>query len=313
MASQKHASTQEITRARAVVRQIVGHYLHVSKFHVHYLPGGRTNFVFEVQHTGTHYVVRINSDPSKLQTFMKEQWAVSRVRKLGVPVPEILEVGNEIGKWPYMISRRVDGTEATFHPQRSAIVREIGHYAAIINSIRTKGFGATFDWSKNKLSRNPNWEDFLDDELKLSHRLKVLKKNNLISESQYRKIRSILRQSSPPANAARLNHGDLRLKNVLVNQKGTITAIVDWEHCVSNSIAWELSVALHDLSTDEKQKFLSGYGISNATLRRSAPLIKALNIVNYAPVIEGLHGRERAKRLRQYEIRMQGILDLFCV
>jgi hypothetical protein len=100
---------------------------------------------------------------------------------------------------------------------------------------------------------------------------------------------------------------------VLVDRKGAITATVDWEHCVSNDVAWELSVALHDLSMDEKQQFLAGYAVSNAELKRMSPLIKAVNILNYAPVIEGLHGRERAKSLRRYEIRLQGVLDLFSI
>ncbi len=295
-----------------MVREIIAHHLGGSRSRVHYLPGGRTNFVFEVRHGRSSYVVRLNSDGAKLQNFIKEQWAISQVKKLGVPTPEILEVGNDV-EWPYMISRRVAGDEATFHPRRSEILTAMGHYGAIINSVRTKGFGATFDWSKNKLSRHLSWEEFLADELELSHRLKVLKSNQLISETQRRKIRSILHKGAVPQNAARLNHGDLRLKNILVDAKGSIVAIVDWEHCVSNTPAWELSVALHDLSMDEKQKFLSGYGITNAALQRKAPLIKALNILNYAPVVERLQGRGSSKKLRDYRIRLQGTLDLFCV
>jgi aminoglycoside phosphotransferase (APT) family kinase protein len=313
MRKQTHASKDEIMSARSVVRQIVAHHPRGSNFHVRYLPGGRTNFVFDVRHGRSSYIVRINSNASKLQSFIKEQWAVSKVKKLGVPTPEILEVGNDISEWPYMISRRVEGSEATSHPCRSDIVAAMGRYAAIINSVRTKGFGATFDWSKNRLSRNLTWEEFLDEELKLSHRLKLLRSNGLISERQRQRIRSILRNNSLPANAARLNHGDLRLKNVLVDRKGRITAIVDWEHCVSNTVEWELSVALHDLSIDEKQQFLSSYGISNATLTRTAPLIKALNILNYAATLENLTSHQRAKRLKKYETRMKGILDLFCI
>lgn len=59
------------------------------------------------------------------------------------------------------------------------------------------------------------------------------------------------------------NHGDLRMKNVLVDQDGGICAILDWEKCMSIVAPhWELALALHDLSIDEKQAFLAGYGLS---------------------------------------------------
>jgi hypothetical protein len=31
-----------------------------------------------------------------------------------------------------------------------------------------------------------------------------------------------------------LQHGDLRLKNSMVNEKGQITDIIDWEECISS-------------------------------------------------------------------------------
>ena len=56
---------------------------------------------------------------------------------------------------------------------------------------------------------------------------------------------------------------------------------------MSNTICWDdLSIALHDLSIDEKQEFLEGYSLSENALRRLAPVIKALNIVNYPSGLE---------------------------
>ncbi|WP_245433814.1 phosphotransferase [Methylocystis hirsuta] len=31
-----------------------------------------------------------------------------------------------------------------------------------------------------------------------------------------------------------LNHGDMRLKNVVADASGAITAVIDWECCASN-------------------------------------------------------------------------------
>jgi hygromycin-B 4-O-kinase len=48
---------------------------------------------------------------------------------------------------------------------------------------------------------------------------------------------------------------------VLVDDKAKIVCILDWEHCTSNlAPEWEMSLTLHDLTMDEKQEFVAGYG-----------------------------------------------------
>ncbi len=65
----------------------------------------------------------------------------------------------------------------------------------------------------------------------------------------------------------------MRLKNVVVDDRGTITAVIDWEFCTSNLAPyWDLSVALHDLSIDAKQQFLVGYGLRDSKVREIAQL-----------------------------------------
>jgi len=91
-----------------------------------------------------------------------------------------------------------------------------------------------------------------------------------------------------------------------------ITAVIDWECCASNvALYWDLSVALHDLSVDAKQEFLMGYGMNENKIREIAPLIKAINLINYAPYVErAAEERDRA-RLEQYRTRLSGALDLY--
>jgi aminoglycoside phosphotransferase (APT) family kinase protein len=112
----------------------------------------------------------------------------------------------------------------------------------------------------------------------------------------------------------KLNHGDIRLKNVIVDEQGKISAVLDWEKCISNLAPhWELALALHDLGIDEKQTFLEGYGLAEKKIREIAPLIKAFNIVNYAPEIERLAQLKETAQLEQYRTRLSGVLDLFSV
>lgn len=133
------------------------------------------------------FIVRVTPEASKINAFIKEQWAMVKAHEVGVPTPEVLEVGNEVVPYPYMISRRVSGQEATFHPSRMQILHEMGRYAALINSIPTNGFGSTFDWSNNQLSRNETWKDFLHKELKLDARLELLEKHRMLPTSHLKK------------------------------------------------------------------------------------------------------------------------------
>ena len=155
----------------------------------------------------------------------------------------------------------------------------MGRLTALIHSIKTSGFGHTFDWSGNQLSRNETWKDYLHGELKTEARVAVLDENEMLAPEQLKRLRQIVREMERWNPSPVLNHGDMRLKNVVADDSGAITAVIDWECCASNVAPyWDLSVALHDLSVDAKQEFLMGYGLKEDKIRELAPIIKAINI-----------------------------------
>ena len=303
--------TLTVRDARAYARRVIEHHFGTRPRRIEHRPSGLSNFVFSVAHESGDFVVRISPVAGKINTFIKEQWAVTRVRDAGVPTPEILEVGNEVVPCPYMVSRKAEGTEATHHPDRVAILRELARFAERINSIPTSGFGNVFDWSGNRLSRNETWKEYLAAELDLDGRLETLARHRLLPEERLASIRAIL-EGAGEGQAPALNHGDLRVKNVIVSPDGRIAAILDWEDCVSSlAPQWELSVALHDLSIDEKQEFLEGYGLDAGRFAAMAPLVKAINLLNYAPHVhepDDAGARHGLERLRQ---RLGGALDLY--
>jgi aminoglycoside phosphotransferase (APT) family kinase protein len=297
--------------AKEMARLIIAHHFGTKPKRIFHLTGGLSNFVFMAYHSEGDFVVRISPDPARIQAFMKEQWAMLKAKEAGVPTAEILEVGNHIVPFPYMVSKKVEGEEATYHPQRLQIIREMGRFAALINSIDTNGFGSTFDWSNNQLSHNETWSDYLHKELQLEARLETLKKYKILPPQGLKRLQAALLK--PPAKLARpsLTHGDIRLKNVIVDEAGKISAFIDWEHATSNLCYWELSLALHDLSIDEKQEFLEGYGMADKDLLKGAPIIKALNILNYAPEIGRLAAAKEKGQLAHLKTRLSGTLDLY--
>jgi len=295
-----------------MVRRIVEHHFGRKPKRITHQAGGLSNLVFLVQHPEGDLVVRMSPEQGRLNSYIKEQWATAHARKAGVPAPEVLEVGNEVAPMPYMVSRKCLGREAPFHKERMKIMREMGRYAALINSIRTKGFGSTFEWSRNHLSHNATWNEFLNSELKLEDRIKTLADCGKLPAPKLKTLRRILESAAGKGRHASLNHGDIRLKNVLVDDAGKISCFLDWEHCASNlAPEWELSVALHDLSIDEKQEFLAGYGLSETKLCAIAPVVKALNLIHYTPHLELATKEKDVKRLDQYRTRLSGALDLY--
>jgi hygromycin-B 4-O-kinase len=184
----------------------------------------------------------------------------------------------------------------------------------MINSIKTKGFGESFDWSQDKTTAPKSWEEFLKNEWLLEQKLETLARHKMIDRGRQRHLRKVMDQSIKTSVKSSLNHGDMRLKNVIVDQDGEITAIVDWEECVSTvAPEWELSIALHDLSIDEKQQFIDGYRLNSEQILEMAPLMKALNVLNYGPTIERAAERDEKRLLEEYRLRLNGGLDLYCL
>jgi hygromycin-B 4-O-kinase len=304
----------DVQKAKIMATQLIEHLLKSKPSRVSHHVGGLTNHVFSARHALGNFIVRIGTSPGKVNHYIKEQWVVGQAREAGVPTTEILEVGNEIVPWPYMISRKAEGEAATHHPERLAILRELGHYASIIHSIKTSGFGSVFEWSNNQLTRNESWQSFLEQELSLESRLEVLKQHKMMPIAKLREVAALLEKGAGRKTEPALNHGDLRLKNVLVDAKHRITAILDWEDSMSSLAPyWDLSVALHDLSIDERLEFLAGYGLSEERIREIAPLVRAINIINYAPYVAEAAEASNSVEMEKFRLKLSGALDLYSV
>jgi aminoglycoside phosphotransferase (APT) family kinase protein len=300
--------------ARRLARDLVTHHFGTKPARLLHKASGLSNFVFEVTHAQGDFIVRISDEPAKLAAYQKEQWASERARKAGVPTAEILEVGNEAVPHPYMISLKVRGEEATHHPKRLEIARELGALARRIHGIRTQGYGRTFDWSSNTLSKRETWRDYLAKELRVTERIATLERWKMLPPPALRRLRATVRQMAKWDIRPALTHADLRLKNVIVDEAGKICALIDWENCESNLVPhWDLAFALHDLGVDAKEAFALGYGLRAKELLEMAPAVRAINLLGYAPAVEAM-GEERDKRgLELYRARLGGALDLYAV
>lgn len=299
-----------IRHYRHLVRKIVDRHFGKPASRIVYKSSGRTNYVFAVNHLEGQFVIRISPEAEKIRNFQKELWTSQKVREAGVPSPEVMAVGDDLGPEPYMITRRVTGSEATDHPKRHRIIHDLGRYAAMINSIHTTGFGKDFDWTRQET--NSTWDAYLDKEFELEKRLELFSTNNILPDAEIDQLREIINGVQAKHLTPSLNHSDLRLKNVIVDEGGDIAAIIDWEECLSTiAPQWDVSIALHDLSIDEKHAFIEGYGLSSREIHDMAPLIKAFNIVNYSTAVELALEKRDHKYLSELKLRLNGSLDLY--
>ena len=154
--------------------------------------------------------------------------------------------------------------------------------------------------------------EYLENELDVTNRLKFFDTHNILPRKKINKLISLFTKIRKWRIAPALNHCDLRLKNVIVNDAGKIQAILDWENCSSNVAPyWDFSIALHDLSIDGKQKFLEGYGLNFDEFERMSYALTAFNLINYVPTLERIITRKDVTQFELYKLRLNGELDLF--
>ncbi len=293
--------------AATLVQRHLGHRVH----RLQWLGGGLTNMVAQCRAGTDEFVVRLNPDAAKVHDFLKEQWAIAQAASVGVPVPTVLEVGNAEDGTAYMISRRVAGLPATHHPDRLAVLRELGRCAALLHGVATSGFGPVFDWSRNRLSRADSWTDYLRDVFDAEGRLHAVRTIGRLPADVADRLAARLREMQRWRKPAVLHHGDLRLKNTLVDEGGRLTALIDWENCASSPAGfWDLSIALHDLGPDGKEAFLQGYGLTPAAFSKMAPYVQLLNLLNYAGVLRQAAAERDIARLAWLRVRLRGGFDM---
>lgn len=314
MTTEKTSSTRLVNKFKEFARVVIEHHFGSRPKRIEHKAEGLSNFVFMVAQGTDKYIVRMSGDAAALNHFIKEQWCQMAAHKAGLPTAEILEVGCSIIPQPYMIVRHVVGQAASSHPDRLDILRQMGELARRVNAIPTHGYGATFDWSNNQLSLNSSWHDYLESEFRYKERVEFLVGRKLITDRQAKRLTDVMSQAAKLKPRPRLCHGDVRLKNVIVDKRGKIAALLDWEKATSNiAPQWELAIALHDLGIDEMQAFTLGYGLTARSLSEMAPLIKTFNILNYVAEAQRLtHIRDR-KALDHIKARFQGLFDLYSV
>ena len=238
---------------------------------------GRINRIFLVQARSKEIVIRLNaflSTPDALEGYIKEQWCLEQAASVGVPGPSVLEIGQCDGQ-AYMIQSRVSGENAAdILTQKTSVWREIGRYSRLVHDmdlpVGERGQQELPSGLIGPLSQatSERWLQQVQEGIDaLSNSQDLLggfvypkgQKDNLIAKFEELKTLSF---------RAGLHHGDLSLKNVMVDQPGSVH-LLDWGSAlVHNTPYYDLSqmlksqVETNDPDEEGVLAFLSGYGLS---------------------------------------------------
>jgi Ser/Thr protein kinase RdoA (MazF antagonist) len=272
--------------------------------------GGQTNRVFMLENADGAFVLRMDQQADKVHQYRKERWAIDHARRMDIPVPTVIEVGTtDDGGFAFMLSRREPGRPATEVADTKPVLKQLGQYARKLHQDSLDRYGGQHD---GMTARWETWLDFLDHEFELDRRVRDLRSLHLIDDTVARRTVDVVRALGE-SRTPRLNHGDLRLKNVLIDhESGRISAIIDWEDAIAAPAPeWDLALALHDLTVDEKDAFLDGYAFGDGDLRAAPAVLAALNMLHYAPFAVAAERAGDEDRMRHYRRRFAGLYDLY--
>jgi tRNA A-37 threonylcarbamoyl transferase component Bud32 len=230
---------------------------------------GSVNKVFMVEATNTKLVVRIGDNNESLEEYTKEAWCIDKAAELGVPVATVLDVG-VFEEHAYILQEYIAGDEGrdTLFP-RSHVWRQLGKYARLIHSIEVAGFGMKLsDLTEGDFRES--WLEYLNYNIESLNENDELIRLKVVTQSQSRVITTIFEDLKGKVFNFGLNHGDLSLKNVIVDEFGNVN-LLDWGSAEASIVPHhdliqllKMNMVENDPDDADIRSFLDGYGISHS-------------------------------------------------
>jgi aminoglycoside phosphotransferase (APT) family kinase protein len=236
---------------------------------------GSVNKLYIVRTPGSEVVVRMNVDAGALQVYEKERWCMEQAAAQGIPGPAIIAVGKD-AEAAYMIQTFVTGDHGEDSPmEKKYIWGELGKYTRIVHSLRVQGFGEMLTDPRQGVFEAPthdnfdgSWRSFVKYNVESLTENDELINLNVITAAQSDCVKRLFENLLACPFQFGLNHGDISLKNTIVNKNGTVT-LLDWGSAEVNIVPhWDLIQLLqchmeaNNPDNSHIEAFLDGYGIS---------------------------------------------------
>jgi len=227
--------SQDLKREAArVMHRVLGE----EPIRVDYVPiGGMTHKFAVTDAAGSQYILRIYP-ASRSEVVHVEPDVLRRCREAGVRVVEVI-TDSRCGPhadFSYIIYRRIPGERLTLVLEslatgvKNRLACEIVQQLALLNDICMTGYGDLQDSRTGKLI---SWKDFIDEALLLG--TEALQQYSLLPSGLLERL-AILRERTGiylSETAPRLVWADVSMDNILVDNQGRLSGLIDFESCLS--------------------------------------------------------------------------------
>ena len=242
---------------------------------------GSVNKVFIVEGPNSKLVVRMGDQNESLKEYRKEAWCIDKAAARSVPVATVLDVG-VIEEHAYIIQTYIAGDEGRDSQfPKNHVWRQLGRYARLIHSIEVEGFGLKLEDLTQGDSRE-SWLEYLNYNIESLNENDELIKLRVVTQSQSKVIRAIFEDLKRKTFNFGLNHGDLSLKNVIVDESGKVN-LLDWGSAEASIVPHhdliqmlKMNMLENDPDDAAIQSFLDGYGISQSEFEQMRPTLQSL-------------------------------------
>lgn len=240
---------------------------------------GKFSETFEVRGQGQGvYVLRAAPPDSILQLFyeyrmMRQEPAIHRrlLEETSVPVPEILAfdfsrslIDRDFLIMPQLPGKPLSSADLSRNAYRNAL-RQWGRYVAEIHSVTDRENRFGYLGEHQCMTPGSTWRHAFTEmyrkELEDIHRCGVYTRE-IVDDATELLDRHVSCLDS--CHTSRLCHGDLWVTNLLVDEDGDVTGVIDFDRACWGDIEWDLAIAEYCGVT--RPAFWEGYGrrINNA-------------------------------------------------
>ena len=218
--------------------KLMHHILGTGPIRVDYIPVGVMTWKFVVTDAGgSEYILRIYP-AGRSDIVDVEPDVLRRCRRAGLCVAEVIADSRSgpHAEFSYIVYRRIPGKRLTLVLESLALraknhlAGEITQQLAMLDGLEMTGYGELHDCFHGKALA---WNEFIDEAFR--HGSEALHRNSLLPGSLLKRIAVLENRTGDfmPDMAPRLVWADINTDNILVDDEGGLTGLIDFESCLS--------------------------------------------------------------------------------
>ncbi len=248
---------------------------------------GIVNHVYVLNQSGIKLVARLNNNRAA-DEFLKEEWCIGKAEALGIPSPEVLDVGKRDG-WHYMLLSHAGDLNGTDYHDQPELWEWLGKQAAKLHAIETSAFGESLE-DLSASESNDGWQKYISYNLDCLNPDDPLLRLEVYSLKQQNTLRSLFKSLAGRNHSLSLCHGDLSPRNIVIDENNVFT-LIDWGSAASHITPhYDMIECInrHGVDSVEITAFCKGYGLTEAcydhikTELKELMVLRAIDLVRYA-------------------------------